>query len=285
MSDRAFNAYTEFYTHSHNICFFFQSHFWQEDIEKMVNRLSSSSHLVSKQLEQAELSQSQLLNHQKISLDVQNELLNNAFNLNKIMDEYKTATNEQKQILFDVFERLINLQSWIISEIALVETMFVYFISCTVVYLITATPRTFNSRGPLFAIISFNAFIEYLVNKYLILNHNAEMYNLNRELIIWSCRKITTFICIILIFLSIISYKDYNIINYNLLLNIQNQNGKILNFLEHTFKDEKVIYKLESELNKNEQTPVKHTANNKTPVRNPPKIDFTSKYSLRKHKV
>ncbi|KAK6635562.1 hypothetical protein RUM44_000814 [Polyplax serrata] len=127
LSDRAFNTYTEFYTHTHSICYFLQSQVWQEEAEKTVNKLSSTSLRVSQQLLEAERNQETLLNHQKESIFLQHDLMKNSKgiasllqssqqNIDSAIRDFHSSTKEQKQLLIDLFESLSSFKSWAINE-------------------------------------------------------------------------------------------------------------------------------------------------------------------------
>lgn len=245
MSDRAFNAYTEFYTHAYNICFFLQSQIWHEETEKTIDRLSTSSAHVTKQLEEAEIVQTVLLQHQRESMSVQQELLNNGFslsevlhssqdNLQAIMHEFRTSTLEQKRILFEVFDRLSSLQAWAVGEISWLDTVVFYIGSIIVSYIVTATPRTQEARIWIFIIISLNVVIERaVVSQFLQDNmEQLEVFNNNLYWCIWQCRKVMLTICAVLTGVAVYQYCDYNAVNHQLLLQIQKQNMEVINCLE-----------------------------------------------------
>ena len=53
MTDTAFHVYTEFFAHTSNMCYFLQSHVWQEETENIVNHLSHTSETTVEKLEEA----------------------------------------------------------------------------------------------------------------------------------------------------------------------------------------------------------------------------------------
>jgi hypothetical protein len=245
MSDRAFNAYTEFYTHTYNICFFLQSQIWLEETERTIDRLSRSSAHVTKQLEEVEGVQTVLLKQQRESMSVQQELLNNGLSLNevlhssqddlhRIMHEFRTSALEQKRILFEVFDRLTSLQAWAVGEISWLDTIIFYVGSIIISYIITATPRTHEARIWIFLIISLNAVIErIIVSQFLRGNMDElEVFNKNLYWWIWQCRKVMLTMCAVSIGVAVFHYCDYNAANHQLLLQIQKQNTQVINCLE-----------------------------------------------------
>lgn len=245
MPDRAFSVFTEFYTHVYNICFFLQSQIWHEETERTIDRLSASSARVTKQLEEAEEVQTMLLQQQRESMSVQQELLSNGLslrevlhtsqsNLQAIMKEFRTSTSEQKEMLFQVFDRLTSLHAWAVGEISWFETVVFYISSIIAMYVVTATPRTHNARIWIFLIVTLNAVIERVVVNQLLRANNdqPEIFNENLYWWIWQCRKVMLSICTILIAIAVYQYCDYNVVNHQLLLKIQKQNMKVINYFE-----------------------------------------------------
>jgi len=245
MPDRAFNVYTEFYTHVYNICFYLQSQIWHEETERTIDRLSASTAHVTKQLEEAEQVQTMLLQQQRESMSVQQELLTNGLslsevfhtsqrNLKEMMQEFRTSTFEQKKMLFEVFDRLTSLHAWAIGEISWFNTVVFYISSIILMYVVTSTPRTHNARIWVFLIVTLNAVTErVVVNQFLRANiDQPEMFNESLYWWIWQCRKVMLSICAILIAIAVYQYCDYNAVNHQLLLKIQKQNIKVINYLQ-----------------------------------------------------
>ena len=48
VDNNAFTTYSNFFTHTQNMCYFLQSQIWQEETEQTVNRLTASSAQVTK---------------------------------------------------------------------------------------------------------------------------------------------------------------------------------------------------------------------------------------------
>ena len=245
MPDRAFNVFTEFYTHVYNICFYLQSQIWHEETERTIDRLSASSAHVTKQLEEAEQVQTILLQQQRESMSVQQELLSNGLSLSEVfhtsqsklqemMQEFRTSTSEQKKMLFEVFDRLTSLHAWAVGEISWFDTVVFYISSIIAMYVVTSTPRTHNARIWVFLVVTLNAVIErVVVNQFLRANiDQPDMFNKSLDWWIWQCRKVMLSICTILIAIAVYQYCDYNAVNHQLLLKIQKQNMEVINYLE-----------------------------------------------------
>ncbi|KAJ9596677.1 hypothetical protein L9F63_012281, partial [Diploptera punctata] len=263
MTDRSFNVYTEFYTHTINMCFFLESQMWHEETEKTIDRLSTSSARVSRQLEEAETVQEILLEQQRKSMTVQQELLANGLslseiiltsqdNLHAIMHEFKTSTHEQKKMLFEVFDRLASLQNWAVGEISWLDTI-IFYVSCIIVsYVITATPRTYEARIWIFLTVTINAVFERTIVTYLLQDNfdHIEVFNENLNWWIWQCRKIMLSICAIFIGYAVYHYCDYNAVNHKLLIEIQKQNMEVIHHLQKIKLADNILNKEISNLDK-----------------------------------
>nr|CAD7432423.1 unnamed protein product [Timema monikensis] len=213
------------------------------------------------QLEQAEKLQTSLLEHQKESMSVQIELLyngrmlgqileNSQIKLLTVMNEFRASTLEQKQLLFDVFERLSSLQAWVLGEVSWLETVIFYISSAIISYVSTATPRTHSARPGLFVTVTMNAVIERSICTHLIGEGKEQLDTINANLIwwVWLTRRIMIVVCVALLVIAMYNYSDYNAINHRLLLQIQQQNSKIIGQLKN-IKSSK-IYSMEHIVNK-----------------------------------
>ncbi len=61
--------------------------------------------------------------------------------------QFKTSTDEQKMLIFEIFDRVAKLQSLLLSEISWLYTVFFYGACLVIAYLITATRRTADARS------------------------------------------------------------------------------------------------------------------------------------------
>jgi hypothetical protein len=183
-----------------------------------------------------------MLQQQRESMSVQQELLTNGLslseilhtsqdNLHAIMKEFRTSTLEQKRILFEVFDRLTSLQAWAIGEISWFDTIVFYITSIIVSYVVTATPRTQEARIWIFLIITVNAVIERIVVRQFL---QDDVEHLNKTLYwwIWQCRKVMLTVCVLWIGVAVYQYCDYNAVNHQLLIQIRKQNAEVIHHLE-----------------------------------------------------
>jgi len=240
VDNNAFTAYSNFFTHTQNMCYFLQTQVWQEDTEATINSLASNSAKVSESLAESHQLQRQLVSRQEESLEYHKELANGIVgaksNVREMLEEFKVSTVEQKTLIFEVFDRVARLQNLVVSEVSWLYTVIFYSACLLVIYLVTATKRTADARLWLFVILTANFAVERLVVKWT-LPHNggeAEVMNLSQLVNdrIWMARQ--TAIAISIIVLAVIAYmfKDYNKINNHLLEEIRRQNMELKRNME-----------------------------------------------------
>lgn len=246
LSDRAFNAYVEFYTHTQSICYFLQSQVWHEEAEKTIDRLSVTSLHVSNQLEEAEKIQENLMIQQKESLILQHNLLDNGKNIasaldiskdkiDTIMKEFQSSTQEQRKALFELFEKLTSLKSWAMEEVSWLNSLLFYVSAIILAYIFTSSLRTQQARIYVFILLTLNYVVEQYIYS-LMVNKMSDSDSIHST--IWLCRKVFIFLSILVTFIMALRYCDYNLANYRLLLEIRNQNLKILNQFKMNAKQE-----------------------------------------------
>ena len=116
MTAEAYNTYTEFFTHTQNICFFLQAQIWQDETDNTISRLADNSAHVAQQMEDSSLLQSDIIKKQNESIQNQELLLKHGNNLrqtleessldvHRMMQEFKDSTSEQRAMIFEVFDR------------------------------------------------------------------------------------------------------------------------------------------------------------------------------------
>ena len=177
----AFNTYTEFYTHTSDICFYLQSKIWQQKTEDTISKLSSTSNVVADQLQASLINQKQVLEGQKSSLSNQGEILQNEAYLKSALKtsaesakeaflDMKKATAQQKAVLMETFdslfkgvERITKLQSMLLGEFMTLHALGFYLVSVLLCYIITSAPRTAAARLWLFGVLSAHIVIERLI--------------------------------------------------------------------------------------------------------------------------
>lgn len=250
ISDIAFNAYTEFFTHTQQICFHLQSQAWHEATENTIARLADNSAEVASHLEQSSKIAHEMITQQNLSLKNQEVLLQNEERLRHSMDksvldvqkshaETKTIIQEQRALFSEVFDRVAILQKTVLGEFSSIYTFGFYVGSTVLAYVLTSTTRTNSARIWLFFILLINAAAERTLAQYYIEGGTGiEMGMMNRyipELIYeqtWLCRRISSAFAALVLFASIFRYKDYNRINNSLLNEIKRQNQELQTYIK-----------------------------------------------------
>ena len=117
VDNNAWTSYSNFYTHTHNTCYFLRSQQWKELTDQTINRLSDTSAETVERLEKSQRLQESIAQGQHQSLEYQRQLVENGSVLSQaieascgsvkhIMEEFKLSTLEQRNMLFEVFDRV-----------------------------------------------------------------------------------------------------------------------------------------------------------------------------------
>lgn len=232
--DRA--SLATFFVHTQNICYFLEIKYWNQHTERTIQKLSDTSEDVVSQLEFSSRLQADMLTRQNITLKNQETILAQAVNLSQIISsssssikdtltEFRILSQEQRNSINDVFERIAKLQSMFLGEISSLYSIVFYSMSMIVWFLFTSVPRTANARLPLFGLMTVNWIIEKLIIYYktaqvsdpiLGAHNDTELYELQ-----WWCRKFHCFLGIVFLFIAAWCYSDINAENNFLLKQIK----------------------------------------------------------------
>lgn len=224
MSDRAFNAYTEFYTHTLNMCWFLKGQIWQE-------KISENTWKVGQQLELTAYNQDNLLKAQQESLELQEKMLKHGKSLENVLESLHEASNIHQNILMMLSKSVANLQTWIMGEVSWIDSVVFYMVSVFVTFLLTSSERTLSSRIPISVLLFFNLLLERMICSYI----SSESEDINILTIylkiydfVWYSRY--AFICLAFItFLyNSVYHKDIHLRNNEILQKIYNQNAAVL---------------------------------------------------------
>ena len=186
MSSEAYNTYTEFFTHTQNICFFLQAQVWQTTTEHTISKLADNSAVVAQQIEDSSELQGKIMKRQNESIQNQELLLKkgnelktaldeSAVDINVMVKEFKEATAEQRESIIDVFDRIQSLQSIVMGEFTGFYSFIFYTVSLIISYLLTSTPRTGGARFWLFLLMSINVAAERCIVAFGANNEVIEM--------------------------------------------------------------------------------------------------------------
>ncbi|XP_059092170.1 uncharacterized protein LOC131887571 [Tigriopus californicus] len=244
MDHKAFTTFSDFFTHTHNMCYFLQSQVWHEHTEQTIARLSAASAQMSSNLEDSSNLQMNIIQNQRESLEYQRQIVANGTilsqaissskeNVKEMLQEFKTSTLEQRTMIFEIFERLSNkLQNLVVNEVSWLYSVVFYGSCLLVVYLGTATRRTSDARLLLYCVLSLNFLMDRLVCN-LSLQDGSEPVGDIEDLPetiyfrIWLMRKLVVFLCVCLTGYVAVNYVDYNVVNNKILEDIRKQNADL----------------------------------------------------------
>lgn len=218
MSDRAFNIYAEFYTHTLNICWFLRGQIWQETI-------AENTWKVGKQLQDSAKNQEEILKNQKESLELQERLLKYGNVLEENMEKFYKSSREQQEIINLFSLSLNNLQSWLLGELSWFDTLIFYIVSSLFVMFFTSVSRTNNARLLMLCILTSNTFIERLICYVMSRKFPDDIREVHNDyyIYIWISRYICIFINVVILILTAIFHKDVDLLNNKLLTNMHNK--------------------------------------------------------------
>ncbi|KAK3102224.1 hypothetical protein FSP39_009736 [Pinctada imbricata] len=242
LDDADRGSLTTFFTHTQNICYFLESQMWHDETETTINRLAKNSESVADQLETASELQSKIIEKQGESLQNQHRILATANNLSDSISESSINLQSLSSDLKKTSEQqklLVKLQTMVLGEISGFYSIVYYVLAMIVAYIVTSTARTSGARLWLFAIITVNIAIEWL----LLSKNMAEWLSIfgqdardNWDEMLyehqWLCRKICAVVCLVVIGYTAYRYSDVNWINNKLLLEIRQQNSDLRHLLQ-----------------------------------------------------
>jgi len=247
VDNNAFTAYSNFYTHTQNMCYFIKSQEWQEIQDNTIHRLSSSSAKVAREMEESHHIQKEIALAQQDSLQYQRQLaekgsfLSQAIetskgNVKDMLEEFRSSTNEQKNLIFEVFDRVSRLQNLVVSEVSWLYTVVFYSACLLIIYLVTATKRTADSRLWMFFILTANFGLERLVITWSLPEEGDSVAIDISQVVserIWMVRNMAIFISFVVLAIMAIRFKDLNLINNSLLEEIKRQNLELKMSMEN----------------------------------------------------
>lgn len=242
MSERVFQAYTHFYTHTQNMCFYLMHQVWHAETEKTIHLLKSHSQSVSKQLELAGRLQINLLTQQREGLKLQQKLVEHGVNLSDVLndsqsslsrltEQFRNSTIEQGRQLGDLFQRLSQFHNWIVGEYTFIEQIMYYSVLLVVVMIATTAKRSENCRFVLFLLAAVNLIIESLFQRYLGADYFIEDLKIVLFDSLWMIRKVFAVVMITVYVAMTVMYVDSQKLTLDLLQRIHQQNNEMLQVL------------------------------------------------------
>ena len=164
----------------------------------------------------------------------------------EMMEEFKHSTLEQRNMIFEVFDRVSRLQNLVVSEVSWLYTVVFHCFSLLVIYLVTATKRTADARIWLFLLLTVNFGVERVVIKLSLPSDSKADVQLGEIVTdrVWLARNTTVLISFLTLAIMAVRYKDYNMINNQLLEEIRRQNLDLKRSMENYQADTRDKYNL-----------------------------------------
>eukprot|EP00079_Xenopus_tropicalis_P029543 XP_012825008.1 PREDICTED: uncharacterized protein LOC100493164 isoform X1 [Xenopus tropicalis] len=254
MDSVAFNAYTEFFTHAHSICYYLQNEIWQEQAQDIILRLTVNSDSVAQQLEATNLMAEEMMQAQNATLQSQEEILRNGNMLKQTLQEstlgvkqafheMRQSANEQRLLFSEIFNRITYLHQFVVGESNILYSFLYNLMASAAVFLLTSTQRTAGARLILFGLIAANIYMERTICSY-ILEGSDSSFEQTESISFWVgiVRKISTSIGLSILLYFFLTHRD-----------VQKQSLEVLQGLQETKAElQSILREAEKLLNKPE---------------------------------
>ena len=233
-NQNSFTTFTEFFTHTQNICFFLQNQVWNEKTLELVKESRKTQINLLQTVNKAVETQQKLI---ETNSYLQEMINNSASNVQNVLDEFNQQTKTQQMAIFHLFDRLQQIQSYILGEFTLFYSVIFYLFTIIVAYVLTSTRRTQSARAGAFILLTSMLLTEGMVvsmskesndvdSKFDLFGLNFD-FNYNLYSYIWLCRKFFIYISFLHLIISAYMYCDYNINNNKLLIEIKNDHNEL----------------------------------------------------------
>ena len=223
MDDRAFGTYTHFYTHTQSICFFLANQMWQEKTEGVIHRLSSTSEKVAiKMNKMNQLQEETIRSHVTLNEEMMGSRL--------VLEDFSKKLEEKQNIEMDILNRFMEVKNFLLSEVSKFYSFGFYLGSLIVAFLMTTPTRTSSARFWVFLLMALNlGFENSITTRFLSQTVTGGMNaaSLDMDNQVWACRKIMCFLAFIVICWFGLLYKDFSLLNNQLLGEIRQHSLEI----------------------------------------------------------
>uniref|UniRef100_A0A3Q2TIT0 Protein brambleberry n=1 Tax=Fundulus heteroclitus TaxID=8078 RepID=A0A3Q2TIT0_FUNHE len=220
MDPVAFNAFTEFFTHTHSICHFLQSEAWQSRAESTMYRLTETSAGVAEQLQATRQMANDLMEAQTDALQAQKEILSNGEQLRVTMrdstqglqalfSDLSSVSREQQVALSEIFNRISFMQSFLLMEAHSLSSCCYNAAALCTAYLLTSTPRSSRARLVLLALVCLNFYLERKIYQFVLGSLHPE--HLHMELVsayVGVLRRVSVGVAVCALLVACVRYRD-----------------------------------------------------------------------------
>lgn len=241
MSNRAFTAYSEFYTHTTTTCYYISYEMRQKQSEQALNKLHETSSIMTDKINEANVIQSMMMESQKQALKLQNELYDQGKKLettiklseasvNSMVTKFEETSQKQQLMLSEIFMYIKTFQEWIIGEVSWFQSISYFFITCIICGLFSSSKKTSNARMPLFIILSANVVVERMLVQYCRnLHDDNDLQNTKIHVgqLTWSVRYSAILLCVIILIYYYYKYRDVQYENNRALIRIEEKLNKM----------------------------------------------------------
>lgn len=228
LDSNSYIAYTQFFTHSFDICVYVSFKSWQQKTQNTIKSLAQVSEISLKSIQDSQqilnsisLKQEDLHNSVIKSIELHKELQAELINSrDEIQDfaldfmnsskQFQAEMNKQQEFIGKWFNKLYKsiseisyMQEAILLEIWDLNSIFFYVFFVGVFTFITSFPETYACRSKIFCLFAVEVFIERL---------NPINSKPMRTFLIFSCS--------LLLFHNIRSYKQYDRLSYDMLKDV-----------------------------------------------------------------
>jgi hypothetical protein len=163
------------------------------------------------------------------------------------LESFEKVLNQKHSIEQEMLNRFLEMRHFLVSEVSKFYSIGFYVISLIIFYFTTTPVRTAEARFWIFILFGVNFVLERFTVSDVVSDHDnsfSALWMLTDDIDnrIWFCRKVTLSACFLILLYFAISYKDYAVLNNNLLLDIQKQNEELkrLHFLSLSRYNEKM---------------------------------------------
>ena len=231
----SFTTFTEFFTHTQNICFFLQNQIWNEKTMDLVKESRETQINLLNSVNQAVETQKKLI---ETNSHLQEVINNSASNVQSVLEEFNQQTKTQQLEIFHLFDRLHQIQTYILGEFTLFYSVIFYLFTLIIAYILTSTKRTLSARAGTFILLTTMLLTESVIvstskksladfePKFDIFGFSFD-FNYNLYSYIWTCRKFYIYLSFLTITVSAYLYCDYNLSNNKLLIEIKNDHNEL----------------------------------------------------------
>ena len=242
---KEFQVYTSWYIQTQSLCKFLYNQLWHEITQKAVTDLTTTSTEVAEKLFDTVKLQDDVLMNQKLSLTLQQKLLEHGMDLNYTLEHTRDITKklyyeaykrgqEQDQMTMTLLGRVTNLYNLIVIEASWVYTIIYYVGLLSIALLMTTPTRTKEARCNLILIIVSNLVMErFMITWYHPHTRNESSQNYDEEYItteevynqVWRLRQACLMIAVMTYIYRVVTYVDWTERNHIILSNLQRQNA------------------------------------------------------------